>query len=270
MSGRKVYQQLIRAFESMPRISKVVSNPFRGANEGHCWCEQAAIDAKRRPHKPFDATDADAGSGEQFCISTDHIGRECIQSVPGYRSTNRSAVWWRDLVEALNTSGNSVREITSDIATDDVETRLPAGMWDPTFELSTMTSNTFSSLTRLQIALDLNEVENMHDWPWESPEFTQVLSSASNLTCLHITLAYQHWARVTRWDGTDFEALFGECSLPKLRTLSLDLFTAEEDEVLSFLKKSPETSMPEFSSGFGLMEGFLGVNDSNHQRLNHG
>ena len=95
----------------------------------------------------------------------------------------------------------------------------------------------------------------MHDWPWESPEFTQVLSSASNLTCLHITLAYQHWERVTRWDGTDFEALFGECSLPKLRILSLDLFTAEEDEVISFLKESPELQCLSFKR-FGLMERF--------------
>lgn len=253
-SGRKVYQQLIRAFKSMPRISKVVlTHSWR--KRGHCWCEQAAIDAKRRSQKPFNATDTDAGSDERCCISRYHVGRECIQSLPGYRSSNRSAGWWRDLVEALNTSDNAVREITSHLPTNDVETRLPAGMWDPTFELDTITSNTFSRLTLLRIALDLNQVEEMHDWPWESPEFTQVLSSASNLTCLHITLAYQHWARVTRWDGTDFEALFSECSLPKLRTLSLDLFTAEEDEVLSFLKKSPELQCLSFKR-FGLMEGF--------------
>ena len=253
MSGRTIYQQLIRAFKSMPRISKVVlTHSWR--KRGHCWCEQAAIDAKRRSHKPFDATDADVDFDEGCCISRYYVGRGCIQSVPGYRSSTHSASSWRDLVEALNSSDNAVREITSDLPTNDVETRLPAEMWDPTFELDTITSNTFSSLTRLQIALDLNEVEEMPDWPWKSPQFTQVLSSAYNLTCLHITLAYRYWARVTRWDGTDFEALFSECSLPKLRTLSLDLFTAEEDEVPAFLIKSPELQCLSLKR-FGLMEG---------------
>ena len=230
---------LLRFFKTIPSISRIVlTHSWRRRQLD--WCEQAAMDTKARSYKPFDKTFTCSNQNCNFLtchlFSDDHF----THARPGRRASDQGASHWEDLMRALGESRVVVREIR--IVAPLLDT-MPLNIWRPSCGLGEIMIDTFSSLTKLHISLDLNYFEGYfqgtNELPLANGVLTKALSSATSLESLHITLVYANWGNEIRKYATDFGTLFKNSSFPKLKDMNLYRCSADEDELLSFLKRSP-------------------------------
>ena len=235
----EVFKQLCRAFKSMPNISRVIL-AHSWNKRAKCWCEQAATDAQRRSHKPWNAIKA---CQDKDCDSVRYHQGRCVTSLAPYYTPKKSIDWWKDLMRALDKSDKALPELVVE-ATDNEDARVQAEVFKPSHGLTKIMPCVFAKLTRLELCLDLTrEGHDLHyGHAWRSESFSQAFSAAKNLESLHISLVVDNWEWVHRSEPTetDFRALFTGCSFPKLHTLSLDRCTATEEEIPEFLRKSPD------------------------------
>ena len=143
-------------------------------------------------------------------------------------------------MKALGKSRVVVREF---LAVAPLLDTMPLRIWRPSRGLGETMISTFATLKKLRLSLDLNynetEVQGVDEQPLASEALTKALSSATNLESLHISLLYATWGfDISKYD-TDFGTLVKTCSFPKLTFMSLHRCSADEDEIMSFLKRSP-------------------------------
>lgn len=232
---KMVFKQLLRAFTSMPQISVVkITGSWRKRDK--CWWAQAVTDATNRSYKPLEGVEpcSNGDCGSPYY----HQGRCDVFFVPHWFSDPaQSKGWWKDLMEALHESGKTVQAILVD-SPDDKYASLPAEIWAPSPHVESIMLNIFSALTKLQLCL--NDPGERAEEPRESKAISRFLSSAVNLEYVHISLAITtRESAASPAGGTLFQALFRGCSFPKLSTLSLERCTANTDEIMLFVKKSP-------------------------------
>ena len=104
---------------------------------------------------------------------------------------------------------------------------------------------TLGGLTSLTLHIETPAPRGTDAGNWEVPQMalpdaSPFLAVVSNLQILKVVLVHVHpWFRepTTR---TAFNCLFGECTLPQLRNLSLDWVALAESELLQLLLRSPQ------------------------------
>ena len=221
LKGGKMQKHLLRVLKAMPRISRIVlTHSWRKRQLD--WCEQAAIDAKARSYEPFDTTFTCSGKDCNFSTCHQYRSDHCTHGRPGRRAPDQGSSNWRDLMKALGESRIVVREIRAAAPLLDT---MPISIWRPSCGLGKIMINAFTTLTALQLSLDLNYYESdfhgTNELLLAKEELTKALSSATNLESLHISLFYATWGEETRKNFIDFGTLFKNCSFPKLNSLSL-------------------------------------------------
>ena len=122
------------------------------------------------------------------------------------------------------------------------DTRVPPEVFHTSSGLNDIMPRVFAPLTSLELSIDMQHEHYVYSHPWRSDGFTLALSSARNLKTLHISLVIEEWEDMDHPESavTHFSALFARCSFPKLQTLCIDRCTISEEEVLKFLRKSPD------------------------------
>ena len=235
----KMQKHLFRVFKRLPRISKIVFTHSSRKRELD-WCEQAALDAKARSHEPFDTTFTCSDKNCNFPAFHQYRSDHCTHAFPGRQALDQGASHWMDLMKAVGESGIVVREIR---AVAPLRDTMPINIWRPSCGLGEVMINTFTTLTKLQLSLDLDYYEDLfqgiNEYPLVSEVLSKALSSATNLESLHISLSYATWGHDIRKHYIDFGTLFKDCWFPKLNKMSLHRCGVDEEEVLSFLKRSP-------------------------------
>ncbi|KAG7007345.1 hypothetical protein G7Y79_00010g028460 [Physcia stellaris] len=225
---------LVRAFKDMPRITRIkVTCSWR--QRGQCWCMQALTDARQREKNPW--------KQEWLCpddnctFSAYHRGRCVTSHAPS--SSDRRLEQWRVLMHALQKAGKSVKEILIEDP-EEAKSDLPAEVFIPSFGLTHIMKNVFSSLTKLQLSLSLTKLPP--DFGHAVPEIKlrQVLKTAINLSSLHISLLDESWREIEVEYEEPLLTMFVGCSFPKLRFLSLDGCGSTEIQLLQFLEHTPD------------------------------
>lgn len=198
------------------------------------------MNAKTRSYKPFDTTFT--CSNENCNFSTCHEFREdhFTHARPARGAPDQGASRWGGLMNALATSHIVVREIRTLAPMLDT---MPLNIWRPSYRLGEIMIKAFSSLTKLDVTLDLHYLKSNSqgnkEYPMAKKTLMKALSSATELESLHISLRYTDWDDEIRKHAINFGSLFKTCSFPKLESVSLHRCSADEGELLSFLKRSP-------------------------------
>ena len=218
---------LCRAFESTPRIIRVTltSVPCQPVpiSDDQCWCSQAATGAQKRTLDPWAPhTDLLYWPNEQYT--------SCYRPKPLHEA-------WVRLMQALKKSRKTVQEIVTEPANhrDGVLTNVfgeRLGYWQTT-------SNTFASLTRLEIALNMGDGHLLTRYELVEANVAKMLSTAINLVHLHVD-CMKHFSTLAIDDcvppRTHFHAILEGCSPPRLKTLRLEGVSAKPEQLLRFFR----------------------------------
>ena len=232
---RKILTHLCNAFKTMPNIKRVVfMQSWRKPDQ--CWCEQVATDATRRSHKPWPMLPPCTA---EVCSIVEAHRPICVEPWTTYEKPEESIEWWSDLMFALEKSNKVLPELVMETPRANYEpdrVSLSTDVFKLSRRLDEINPKVLSKLTRLELSLEL--------YP---EKVNRVLSDAKALETLHISIATFQWEELTESFGRpDFwDQLFSisyslhGCIFPNLHTLSMDRFTATEEEILEFVRRSP-------------------------------
>lgn len=99
------------------------------------------------------------------------------------------------------------------------------------------TISVFSTLVRLQLAIGIDYEPITARCPRED-HAAKALSSAINLECFYMSLYCLEAKPFNMNESTEFSLILGGCQFPKLKSLMLKNFRANEDELLPFILAS--------------------------------
>ena len=227
----KVLTHLCNAFKTMPNIKRVVfTQSWRKPDQ--CWCEQVATDAARRSHNPWPMM---LPCTEKNCSFVERHRLICVKPQTSYGSSRESIEWWKEMMLALEKTNKVLPELVMEIprqnhVLDDVS--ISTDVFKPSHGLSEIIPNIFSKLTRLELSLDIYALD-----------VNRVLFDAKALETLHISLAAPHWEELSEdfnQPGFSFSDALSGCTFPNLRSLSMDRYTATEEEILGFVRRTPD------------------------------
>ena len=226
----KVLTHLCDAFKTMPNIKRVVfTKSWRKPDQ--CWCEQVANDAVRRSYKPWQTM---LSCTEEVCNFVEGHKHLCVKPQSSYDNPRESRDWWKDLMLALEKTDKVLQELVMEIprgndVADDVIVHME--VFEPSYGLSEIIPNIFSKLTRLELSLDT----------YAETDINRALLDAKALEILHISIANLSWEDMSEdFDQSEFSTLLSGCTFPNLHSLSLGRFTANEEEILEFVRRSPD------------------------------
>ena len=225
----KVLTHLCNAFTTMPNIKRVfLTHSWRKPDQ--CWCEQMGTDAARRSHNPWPML---LPCTEEVCSFVKGHRRFCVKPGGPCENPDESIEWWNDLMLALKKTNKVLPELVMEVprwnALPDVVS-VSASVFNPSHSLSEIIPNIFSKLTRLELSLYL-----YHN------DVNRALMDAKALETLHISIVSPDWEEISLYrDRSEFSNLLSGCTFPNLRSLGMDRCTADEEEILEFVRRSPD------------------------------
>ncbi|KAL9133873.1 MAG: hypothetical protein Q9175_004946 [Cornicularia normoerica] len=168
----------------------------------------------------------------------DHLN---MQPVPHCFGRPEIGDFFHPMMHALHATRSTITELDIQVhkPKKDTSALLAVSAFSASVPQSRYLTNRLSTMTKLRFDLGIDARSTADEEVFNRKDVAKALATARNLECLYISLPDDFEDTLQDPDSPrTFDAILGGCQYPKLKSLVLECFDANEAELLGFLKCS--------------------------------